>query len=420
MLATPPLPPSPSTLARPLADPSLIDPELFSSLCIIWGRHDPKGESIKLDLCSPVGYGVHAKAFYFLLGKYRDETSRFAEVEASTGDLAGVTFNLGWELDTGIGAGITQKHEGNRALRSRALTNLVAPSAPHPPASAPIPVSGLAPPIMTRSLTSTSRDRPPSPGGPRSQPTAEQQRYRQQQNYNEPARPGFTASRGGAGGPRPPQPKRGYTYSHPVSYIQHLPVSNQHTSAPEHRVQRTNSNRAVQRPQRHRSIQEHAPHPHEAEKTRHNSKAPFAMHVPSSHSPQSAPSAPMSPTISDNVDNQLPLVSVPATENPALQKTMNDIADRVNELVLADGPAGREPSTQDVARRAVSRPGGNMDKENQGDESWSYVGEDEGRSTLLGVGRDIGKEVGNIIPNDVSKGKKDNKERKTKRTSSFK
>jgi len=41
---------------------------------VIWGRHaDPQGEIIKRDLCAPAGSGVHAKAFYFLLGKYREE-----------------------------------------------------------------------------------------------------------------------------------------------------------------------------------------------------------------------------------------------------------------------------------------------------------------------------------------------------------
>jgi hypothetical protein len=55
----------------------MIDPELLSSLRIIWGRHtDVHGESICRDLCSPAGQGVHAKAFYYLLGKYRQESSK--------------------------------------------------------------------------------------------------------------------------------------------------------------------------------------------------------------------------------------------------------------------------------------------------------------------------------------------------------
>ena len=73
----PPLPPSPSLLARPIPSPSLIDPEVFASLQIIWGRHaDKGGECIRQDLCARDGGGVHAKAFYFLLCKYREETRR--------------------------------------------------------------------------------------------------------------------------------------------------------------------------------------------------------------------------------------------------------------------------------------------------------------------------------------------------------
>lgn len=115
-----PLPPSPSTLARPIASSSLIDPELFRSLLVIWGRHtDPEGESIKRDLCSPIGQGVHAKAFYFLLNQYREETRRFSQSDSSNSIALSINalgnkhfgtdsmnFNLGWELkaDT-LGAG---------------------------------------------------------------------------------------------------------------------------------------------------------------------------------------------------------------------------------------------------------------------------------------------------------------------------
>lgn len=76
-LLPPPLPPSPSVLARPISLPDVIDPELLSSLRIIWGRYtDVHGESIRRDLCSPAGQGIHAKAFYYLLEKYRQESSK--------------------------------------------------------------------------------------------------------------------------------------------------------------------------------------------------------------------------------------------------------------------------------------------------------------------------------------------------------
>lgn len=102
VIDNPSLPPSPSTLARPIADPALIDQDLFSSLRIIWGRHaDPRGDKIKDDLCAPAGRGVHAKAFYFLLARYREETSKMndtetTEIGAPSAALPSMTFNLGW------------------------------------------------------------------------------------------------------------------------------------------------------------------------------------------------------------------------------------------------------------------------------------------------------------------------------------
>ncbi|RXW21251.1 hypothetical protein EST38_g4615 [Candolleomyces aberdarensis] len=77
IIDNPVLPPSPSTLARPIPSPNLIDPELFNSLRVIWGRHaEAQSAVIQRDLCSPAGQGTYAKTFYFLLNKYREETMR--------------------------------------------------------------------------------------------------------------------------------------------------------------------------------------------------------------------------------------------------------------------------------------------------------------------------------------------------------
>lgn len=55
----------------------MIDPELFASLRVIWGRHaESQTASIQRDLCSPAGQGTYAKAFYFLLSRYREDTLR--------------------------------------------------------------------------------------------------------------------------------------------------------------------------------------------------------------------------------------------------------------------------------------------------------------------------------------------------------
>jgi len=88
---SPVLPPSPSTLARPIPSPDLIDPELFSSLRVIWGRHaESQGAVIQRDLCSPAGQGTYAKAFYFLLNKYREETLRNRVVDSEANQHARV------------------------------------------------------------------------------------------------------------------------------------------------------------------------------------------------------------------------------------------------------------------------------------------------------------------------------------------
>ncbi|KAH6917782.1 CAMK/CAMKL/GIN4 protein kinase [Coprinopsis sp. MPI-PUGE-AT-0042] len=106
--ATPPLPPSPSILARPIASPNHIDPELLGSLRIIWGRHaDSQGIAIQQDLCSPQGSGHHAKAFYFLLDKYREESLRNrsndvldAGLQSPRADLACTDhLLLGWDIE---------------------------------------------------------------------------------------------------------------------------------------------------------------------------------------------------------------------------------------------------------------------------------------------------------------------------------
>jgi len=64
--------PSVEELARPVQSKAHIDRDIFESLCVIWGRHaDPN--SIKDDLLSPPGQGTLAKAFYFLLQKHKEK-----------------------------------------------------------------------------------------------------------------------------------------------------------------------------------------------------------------------------------------------------------------------------------------------------------------------------------------------------------
>ncbi|KAJ7359253.1 Pkinase-domain-containing protein [Mycena albidolilacea] len=430
-LADPPLPPTPSTLARPLDHPSLIDPELFSSLRIIWGRHaDPQGESIKRDLCAPAGRGLHAKAFYFLLKHYRDDYSRAREGGTVTASgranstpakaidgMGSMRFNLEWELDLGGNATVTQYDQN--APHSRAAA-----------AAIPPPISGLAPPLMSRTPTvASSRERPASPAGPRAhskkpphQPTAPPGLPLRDVSSGRP-----TSSLGTSGGPRP-LPRRGYTYSggeegsrpprHARSLLQ---GPRPDTAAPS---------AAFAPPQ----FLRHPPAPRSRSRSRTAAASipvppPLAVAQPA---PTSAP--PQEPIIHAPIAIApslpapiLPLLTVPRTSNAELQMTMDAVAERLNGLVRARAVSSPAPPSLPLdyrrsTKRTVSRSA-REDKENQSvvEEGWSYVAADEYLGGVgLGVGgvnAKMGKEMGNVVfmsgNGADSKAKKD-RERKGK------
>lgn len=133
-LLAPPSPPSPTLLATPLSSPDLIDPELYLSLKVIWGRHiDPNSDAIQRELCSPNGQGFYTKAFYYLLGKYREDTVKLvtdshvddADMDNSSATSADPTFNSTNLLVSGL-----RKHQVidtkllNRKPSPRATTNI--------------------------------------------------------------------------------------------------------------------------------------------------------------------------------------------------------------------------------------------------------------------------------------------------------
>ncbi|KAJ7269945.1 CAMK/CAMKL/GIN4 protein kinase, partial [Mycena rebaudengoi] len=395
----PPLPPSPSTLARPLEDPSLIDPELFSSLRIIWGRHtDPLGDSIKRDLCAPAGRGVHAKAFYFLLGRYRDEsrrsrdsTTREAHDRVGTSAIDGIgsmRFNLGWELDLGA----TKQYEISNRRPLTAAPPAGSSYAPRPQ------ISGLAPPFMSRTPTSgTSRARPPSPAGPRVQSWRNQQQpQRGEGSIIAPAPRSGSASRPvstfGIGGPRPPAPRRGYTYSRPE---QDIPVSN-----------------ARQTWQRHGPRQGHV---------YHAPAPPYILQRPPTQSHRSsvdtAPSVvPPPPAVAETPDSSAePIISAPVA--PPVCR-LNGLAKAQASPLLSPVP----PTTythRPTINRAAPRSA-REDKENQsvGDEGWSYVSAGECQGGLgLALGAKNGTGMGNVVylsDNTAAPRRKKEKERKIK------
>jgi hypothetical protein len=65
--------PTVAELARPIPSTAHIDPDVFAYLCVIWGRYaDPS--TITAELLSPAGSGTLTKAFYFLLMQHRSQT----------------------------------------------------------------------------------------------------------------------------------------------------------------------------------------------------------------------------------------------------------------------------------------------------------------------------------------------------------
>ncbi|KAK0449793.1 kinase-like domain-containing protein [Desarmillaria tabescens] len=368
----PSVPPSPEVLARPILHPSLIDADLFSSLRIIWGKYtDREGESIKRDLCSPAGQGVHAKAFYFLLGKYREETSKLDGPNAAVADS--MSFNLGWELDTKIGTGLLKKYDSsNRDLlpiqgRSRSV-------------AAPIGLYPI-PPSIRRTATTSPRERPASPAGPR-YPAAKESGVRSA--FHVP-RSHPKTSFATAGGPRPQPPRRGYTFSH--STIKDGSTVSVETSS----VQRAASHRvsaATQRPQ--------SESPSKSSRRIDNNILPFPA-VGRSSSIRKPSLAPVTPMLDASSHFKEDLFS---TESKA-----DDLLAKINGLTITDNHLQQQ-------RMSVY-----SDKENKsvGEESWSYVGTDEGRSAIgLSVGRDVGREVGNLVADGDTIPNKGMKERKTR------
>ncbi|THU87551.1 Pkinase-domain-containing protein [Dendrothele bispora CBS 962.96] len=395
---TPPLPPSPTVLAQPIANPSLIDPALFASLRIIWGRHsDPEGESIKRDLCSPVGYGTHAKAYYFLLGEYRKSTSRFNESDTESEDTGrthgmgqrSLTFNLGWELDTSnFGSALATKY--GSASRERTLgssqTSTTAPGAV---------ISGLAPPAMSRNSSSSSRGRPMTPAGPRLPNVPGLPEY--PSRLRGPSQPSLTrcdmdraaSSRGTeASGPRPPPPKRGYTISHPgkhesatstVQFPDVLPrMSYQQTSSRYSRPRSATTDHFDEhhlktglrgRPEvkqiqsRSRASEEHG----RAHSVRRSTK------IPSPICPSLAVLAPVpvrvefdtSPAAPANADTPLSSLAGPRSADVELQKTTDCFTEQVSESVNEVSVQNHAVERAVKPSRATSVTRERSDKENR-------------------------------------------------------
>ncbi|GLB42257.1 putative serine/Threonine protein kinases, catalytic domain [Lyophyllum shimeji] len=421
-LATIQLPPSPSTLARPIPSPSLIDPELFASLRVIWGRHtDANGDSIKRDLCSPPGQGVHAKAFYFLLARYREESLRnnFQESQLddqldANAEVRNKQHSLGWELNPST---VNKKYDGIRS--SMLSTEAPAPSRARSATS--ISISDLSAPVVRRAGTaadcSSSRERASSPAGPRA-PTQGPARinmdlWRAQAHVLDDRRlkstvnsPKASMSSGiGRGGPRPLPSLRGYTYSR---------------TSPESHVS------SVQFPphlQRQDVVDRHRPRPAgPAPDARRSS-----MFVLSPNPSSAQPELPLA-AVSTTSSTPAPMIYAPVPVSPvppaveidklvemfdAEQKTakassemeVDDISfpSRAPDPIAQSGQEGLSMSWDPAVghgHRVASQPREHGDKENQSvrEEGWSFIasGEPKTRGLGLGVAGGMSRAMGNV------------------------
>ncbi|THH17565.1 hypothetical protein EW146_g3281 [Bondarzewia mesenterica] len=152
--------PSVKELACPLQSADHINSDVFEYLCVIWGRL-AEADRVKADLLSPAGKGTLAKAFYFLLQKHREKT--FEE--------DGIFMDI---------------DENANYSKEKAITRLyMAPLSKKPrPLSVEIKSTSLVPPPLVRGTTvsgastrregstevvspTSRRSRPTSPAGPR-------------------------------------------------------------------------------------------------------------------------------------------------------------------------------------------------------------------------------------------------------------
>ncbi|KAG6902185.1 hypothetical protein C0995_003281 [Termitomyces sp. Mi166 len=432
------LPPSPSTLARPIASPSLIDPELLASLRVIWGRHtDPNGDSIKRDLCSPAGQGVHAKAFYFLLAQYREESMRnnlqVNKDEPDDGtELENAKLNLGWELSTST---VTKKYEGGRnSLRSIEVSASARPRSP-----APVPSSGLVPPVVHHAGSAGgARGRATSPAGPRAphvsgrtsmDPWRVEPNATDDRKFKSPADSSrATVSSGvGRGGPRPPPSRRGYTYSHPgpekaVSTIQfptHLQAQDivnlqRHTSSAGTSSARrssmfvTSPNPSIDKPDLPMAV------------VRSPSLSPVPTSIPVIYAPVPIPMPKpadvdmMMADADQKASNESPMTDIETVPSPLPKRSSNLSATADQNIAVSQES---KAATRGHCTGSMGHDRGDKENRGLGEESWSYVDSEEhkGRGLGLGVVREPGRTMNNVTnTRDVSSGPRTKKEKEKK------
>ena len=344
--------PSVEELARPIQSKAHIDRDIFESLCVIWGRYaDPN--HIKDDLLSPPGQGTLAKAFYFLLQKHKEKALS----------------------DHGIVMDVTEEalrdkvvHKHYLAPRPRESWKIDLDAALATPRAALRDRRALTLDVPLTETPPQSRIRTPSPAGPRAQksrPTSSPP------SPNKTPRPvvARASSVTSAGSDHPPlrgrklaqlsrrtsvQPVSGTRITSPGVFPMlrasteptpdiYAPPPMVRTSQQMYGIRRTVAQgtkssssrvpiviRAMTAPERSQSVEPTLPpSPNTSTPTQEsymtstaaNTAAPAVIHAPA---PAPVPSLPL---------DILPMISAPRVASAEIQKTIDDIADRMNLLV---------------------------------------------------------------------------------------
>lgn len=342
--------PSVEELARPVHSRAHIDRDIFESLCIIWGRHaDPN--SIKDDLLGPPGQGTLAKAFYFLLQKHKEKvlTDHGIVVDVEEDTVGDKIVNKhymsprakeSWKIDLDTPLATPRAAVNDRRLllldiplmetspQSRIRTpSPVGPRAQKPrPSSTPPSPNKTPRPVVTRasSVTSDGRDHPPL-----------RERKLAQVGRRSSMRTGARTTTS------PPGVQPMLRASTEPTQDIYSPPPMVRTSQQMYGVRRTMAQgtksatsrvpivtRTITAPERSQIILPTlAPSPDAATPTQEthlnlnasNAAALSAIHAPTTDRPVSL--------------TMLPMISAPRVASAEIQKTIDDIADRMNLLV---------------------------------------------------------------------------------------
>lgn len=340
--------PSVEELARPVQSKAHIDRDIFESLCVIWGRHaDPN--YIKDDLLSPPGQGTLAKAFYFLLQKHKEKALSDHGIvmdvdEETAGDRVVHKHYLAphpreyWKIDLDTSSATPRATVHDRRpltldvpMTEASQSRIRTPSPAGPRAQRPRPTSSPSSPdktprpIVTRasSVTSAGTDHPPLRG----------RKLAVGRRTSIQAVPGTTVT-----SPRILPMLRASTEPTPDVYI---PPPMVRTSQQVYGIRRTMAQgtkstssrgpivtRAMTAPERSRSVEPTLP-------SNSNASTPTQeTYLTSPATNKTASSLIHAPTPVNSLPLAiLPMISAPRVASAEIQKTIDDIADRMNLLV---------------------------------------------------------------------------------------